>query len=256
MKSVLLYIVLIALAASACAKGGPGDFYGMPRPGGVRGVLTDESGKLVQGGVVYFYTDPDRRFRGPAEFMAEPADEAGRYVTELPPGKYWAVARKRVSGSVSGNLQKGDLYSREVVGPIEVKDGRFEDADLTLNELTGNMLFNVFTAREGGQGIKGVITGRDGRPAGRAYAFAYIDHKMVGKPDYVSEWTRDDGTYTIYVLEPGVYFVGARTGYMGVPRPDEPYGRYAGTKDHAVNVKAGEFTPGVDIRLGRFSDER
>ncbi|HLB25744.1 MAG TPA: hypothetical protein VJM83_05405, partial [Nitrospirota bacterium] len=173
----------------------------------------------------------------------------------LPPGKYFVVARKRASGSISGNLQKGDYYSREAYGPVQVREGKYERVDLKLVELTGNMLFNVFMDRGGGQGIRGVIKDRDGSPRPRAYAFAYRDPKMMGKPDYVSEWTREDGSYVIYVLEPGVYYVGARTGFMGVPRPDEPYGKH-GVGDHAVAVKQGEFSEGVDIILKRFADTR
>jgi len=224
--------------------------------GGVHGVLTDESGAAVGAAEVYFYTDPDKRFRGPADFMAEPSGTDGSYITELPPGTYFAVARKRATGSISGGLQKGDLYSREAFGPIKVGHHGYERVDLRLVPVTGNMLFSVFTAREGGQGIRGTVRDRDGKPYARAYAFAYRDPKMTGKPEYVSEWTRDDGSYVIYVLDPGVYYIGARTGFMGVPRPDEPYGRYDGTKDHSVDVRDGAFTTGTDVVLKRFSGSR
>jgi len=250
----LLFAILLILPACAAQRGQ--DITGMPKPSGAKGVLTDESGRPVQGAEVYFYTEPDKKFRGPADFMAEPTGGDGRFITELPPGRYWAVARKRASGSISGNLQKGDFYSREALGPIEVVEGQYREVDLTLVEMTGNMLFNVFVGKAGGQGIKGVIRDRDGRPSARAYAFAYRDRRMAGKPDYVSEWTREDGEFVIYVAEPGMYYVGARTGYMGVPRPDEPYGRYDGSKDHSVTVKEGGFARGVDITLKRFSDSR
>jgi hypothetical protein len=228
----------------------------MPAPGVVEGVLAYEDGRPVPDAEVYFYTDPDRKFRGPADYMSEPTGADGKYMAELPPGKYWAVARKRASGSISGNLQKGDYYTREAFGPVAVSDGKAERADLTLTELTGNMLFNVFVGKAGVQGVKGVIRGRDGLPVQHAYAFAYKDQRMVGKPDYVSEWTREDGAYTIHVQEPGVYYIGARTGYMGVPRPDEPYGRYEGSRDHKVTVRDGEFTGAVDVTLTRFSESR
>ena len=253
--SLLAALLLLLLLLSACASD-KGAFYGMPAPGGVQGVLTDEDDKPVEGAEVYFYTDPDRRFRGPAEFMAEPTGPDGRYVTELPLGRYYAVARKRVSGSISGNLQKGDYYSRDPSRPVDVKPGEYARVDLVLSRLTGNMLLNVFSGQTGEQGIRGVIRGRDGRPRDKAYAFCYKDPKMVGKPDYVSGWTREDGAYVIYVPEPGVYYVGARTGFMGVPRPDEPYGRYDGTKDHSVKVGQGGFVDGVDVTLKRFSDSR
>lgn len=249
--TVLLAVVTIIL--SGCAGEA---FYGMPRPGGVKGLLTDMDGNPVEGGVVYFYKDDARRFRGPAEYMAEPAGADGGYITELPPGRYWAVARKRLSGSVAGNLEKGDYQSREPYGPVEVTPGDYAALDLTLDELTGNMLFSAFSGRGALQGISGVITGRAGRPYHRAYAFAYKDARMAGKPDYVSEWTREDGRFVIYVAEPGTYYVGARTGYMGVPRPDEPYGRYEGSPDHSVAVGEGVFTEGVDITLKRFSAVR
>ncbi len=248
-----LYFVIFLVFAFGCSHA---QTYEVPGAGGVKGTLTDDSGRPVTGAEVYFYTDPDRKFRGPADFMAEPTGEDGKYITELPPGEYFAVARKRMSGSISGGLQKGDWASRETVGPIKIRPGVYEKVDLTLAKVTGNMLFSVFAGHQGGQGVKGVIKGRDGRPFARAYAFAYKDPKMVGKPDYVSEWTREDGTYTIYVLEPGVYYVGARTGFMGVPKPDEPYGRYEGNHDHSVSVKEGGFTGGVDIVLKKFSSER
>ena len=137
-----------------------------------------------------------------------------------------------------------------------VSDGKHLKVDLKLEELTGNMLFSVFSGRGGGQGIRGVIRARDGSPHAKVYAFAYKDSRMTGRPDYVSEWTREDGAYAIYVLEPGKYYVGARTGFMGVPKPDEPYGRYDGTGDHSVDVGEGAMVEGIDITLKRFSGSR
>ena len=186
--------------------------------------------------------------------MAEPTGADGRYITEIPPGKYYVVARKRMSGSIAGNLQRGDYVSRETGAPVEVRPGIYAKVDLTLAPMTGNMLFSAFGA-SGAQGVRGVVRGRDGKPFARAYAFAYKDARMTGKPDYVSEWTREDGSYVIYVQEPGVYHVGARTGFMGVPKPDEPYGKY-GRTDHSVKVPDGAFVDGVDVALGRFSDSR
>jgi hypothetical protein len=249
-------LAVFALLLSGCATGGTDGHYGMPAPGGVRGVLTGDDGDPMPGAAVYFYTGNDRNFRGPADFMAEPAAEDGSYVTELPPGRYWAVARKRASGSVSGNLEKGDYQSRDMPGPVDVVEGEYTRQDITLSLMTGNMLFSAFSGKGGVQGIRGIIKDRDGTPHHKAYAFAYKDRKMAGKPDYVSEWTREDGSYVIYVMEPGTYYVGARTGYMGVPRPDEPYGRYAGDEDHSVTVVADGFIDGVDVTLGRFSSER
>jgi len=250
-----LMLLLTALSLAACAGAKP-EYYGMSKPGGVEGLLSYESGAPVPGAEVYFYTEPDRRFRGPADFMAEPTGEDGRYMVELPPGSYWAVARMRASGSIAGSIQKGDFYSREAYGPIDVTAGVTARVDLALVEQTGNMLFNVFAGKGAGQGVRGVVRDRDGKPVARAYAFAYKDSKMAGKPDYVSEWTRDDGVYAIYVLEPGTYYIGARTGYMGVPRPDEPYGRYGSAKEHSVVVEDGRFVEGADITLKRFSDFR
>jgi hypothetical protein len=247
----VLFTLLTGCAGQAVVPG-----PALPSSGGAEGVLTDAEGRPVSGAEVYFYTDPSKKFRGPADFMAEPTGADGKYVTELPAGKYFAVARRRASGSISGNLQKGDYYTPEAYGPIDVADSGYVHVDLRLEELTGNMLFSVFSGRGGGQGIKGVIKARDGKPYARAYAFAYKDPKMAGKPDYVSEWTREDGVYVVYVLEPGKYYVGARTGFMGVPKPDEPYGRYEGSGDHSVKVEEGALVEGIDITLKRFSGSR
>jgi hypothetical protein len=222
-------------------------------PGGVEGYLTDAEGGPVDSGIVYFYSEEKPGFRGPADFMAEPVGDDGYFITELPPGRYWAVARKRLSGDISGNLKEGDYHTLGAYGPVEVVRGGYARVDMELAKLTGNMLFNVFAGHGDTQGISGVISGRDGSPVAGAYAFAYKDPRMAGKPDCVSEWTGEDGRYVIYVHGPGVYYVGARTGFKGVPRPDEPYGRYDGNPDHSVEAGPGGFIGGIDITLKKFS---
>ncbi|HEY3346176.1 MAG TPA: hypothetical protein VGK71_00995 [Nitrospirota bacterium] len=246
--------VLLALSLWAGAAFAESVQTGEPGPGGVEGIITHEDGVPVEGADVYFYTDPDKRFRGPADFMAEPTGADGKFITELPPGKYFAVARKRASGSISGGLQKGDLYSRDPAGPIEVSAGKYARADLKLGVMTGNMLLGVFPGKPGVQGMKGLIIERDGSPKKGAYAFAYKNPRMAGKPDYVSEWTREDGGYVLNIAEQGTYYIGARTGFMGVPKPDEPYGRYDGKRGAAVTVSEGGFVSGVDITLKKFND--
>ena len=246
-----MFLAVVALAIfSACAH--KNDFYGIGRPGIVKGRLTDEAGKPLKGAEVYFYVSSDKKFRSPADYMAEPTGQDGGYYTEVPPGKYYVVARKRTSGSISGNLKKGDLYTPDAVR-IKIEQGKTYNVDLSLYVFSGNMLFSGSVGR---QGIRGVITDRSGRPFKQAYAFAYKDRRMVGRPDFVSGWSRKDGKYVIYVDKPGKYYIGARTGLMGAPRPDEPYGKYRGSPDHSVTVKDGSFMDGINIRLGRFSDER
>lgn len=257
MSPTRLFIIAVVFTLFAgCARQAVVPGPSLLSSGGVEGVLTDAEGRPVSGAEVYFYIDPSKKFRGPADYMAEPTGADGKYITELPAGKYFVVARRRASGSISGNLQKGDYYTPEAYGPIDVAASGYVHVDLKLEELTGNMLFSVFSGRGTGHGIKGVIKARDGKPYAKAYAFAYKDPKMTGKPDYVSEWTREDGAYVVYVLEPGKYYVGARTGFMGVPKPDEPYGRYEGSSDHSVNVKEGALVEGIDITLKRFSGSR
>ncbi|MHB8173118.1 MAG: carboxypeptidase-like regulatory domain-containing protein [Nitrospirota bacterium] len=252
MKNYLFIPIIAVLLLSACAVSKRADFYGMSRPGVVEGSLTDEAGKPVGGAEVYFYTSPKKKFRSPADFMAEPTGPDGKYYTEVPPGKYYVVARKRTSGSISGNLRKGDLYTPDAAR-IEVRQGKSYKVDLSLYVFSGNMLFAGSVER---QGISGVIEDRSGKPFKQAYAFAYKDARMVGRPDFVSGWSRKDGKFVIYVDKPGRYYVGARTGLMGAPRPDEPYGKYRESPDHSVTVKDGAITGGIYIRLGRFSDER
>jgi len=84
---LLAAAVPLVMSVVSCATGG-GEYYGMPAPGGVRGSLADDEGVPMPGAVVYFYTGSDRNYRGPADFMAEPADDIGSYITELPPGTY------------------------------------------------------------------------------------------------------------------------------------------------------------------------
>ncbi len=73
---------------------------------------------------------------GPSDFM-EKTNEKGYFFFDVPEGRYFLVARKRLSGSDTGPLRAGDRITVYNKNPIEVKPGKIFTLSLTLPEASG-----------------------------------------------------------------------------------------------------------------------
>ncbi len=65
----------------------------------------------MDGAFVNVYPDTISNLLGPSQFISSPTDGQGHYRIEVPPGVYYVVARKRLSGQSTGPLSPGDFYS-------------------------------------------------------------------------------------------------------------------------------------------------
>ena len=73
---------------------------------GLRGqILVKDSGAPLAGAFVNIYPDTISNLLGPSQFISSPTDAQGRYQIEVPPGVYYVVARKRLSGQPTGPLE-------------------------------------------------------------------------------------------------------------------------------------------------------
>ena len=124
MQRLMVRKGLLLLAALLLPVGciGPGGYAGSERrvtqqvdgqgKTGITGqVVLKEGGAPLADAYVNIYPDATSNLLGPSQFISSPTDALGRYTLEVPPGTYYVVARKRVSGQPSGPLSPGDFYS-------------------------------------------------------------------------------------------------------------------------------------------------
>jgi hypothetical protein len=210
---------------------------------GVEGRVTAD-GEPVNEAYVYIYTEDATDLMGPSYSEAVRTDEQGFYRVDLPAGRYFVAARKRLDGSRLGEPAPGDLNGIFPHNPVEVIQGSYASlADLPLAPVdlgTRSDRRSTGKFKPTGTALSGRIVDAAGRPAAGIYLFAYSDSRMTGKPSHISEATGDDGRFVLHLSDGGAWFVGARSAFGGPLEPGERVGTYDGRSDHGVDVKRGE----------------
>jgi len=219
---------------------------------GIKGQVIVANEGAASGAFVYAYDSTYNDMRVPTKNISAPCGEDGSYTLKLPPGKYYIVARRRVTGDPKGYLVKGDYEGKYVENPVVVEQGGYADVNISIAKLEGAFLLAPYLADKGNTGITGKVYNEDGSPAKGAYVLLYTDKEMIGLPLYLSKPTGKDGSYSIYLPKAGAYYVAARLKYGGIPRKGEPYGTYDKTADHLVAVGENEVITEVDVKLGPF----
>lgn len=246
---------------------GPGDYVGAERrvtklvdgqgKTGITGrVLLKENGTALADAYVNIYPDARSNLLGPSQFISTPTDAQGRYTLEVPPGTYYVVARKRVSGLPSGPLSPGDLYSEHERISTRVAAGKLAVVDLAVAPMKAPMFFKKqMTPQEATMGIRGVLLDAGGKPVPGSFAIAYVNADMQRLPDFVSTLTDGAGNFTIHLPEAGTYYLGGRIHAWDMPRPGELYGRLGGETPQPVQVQQGQFVENIRIILTPFTGE-
>lgn len=263
MKGCLLLAVL--LLPVGCI--GPGGYAGGERrvtklvdgqgKTGITGqVVLKEGGAPLADAYVNIYPDATSNLLGPSQFISSPTDAQGRYTLEVPPGTYYVVARKRVSGQPSGPLSPGDLYSEHERISTVVVAGKLAVVDLPVAPMKAPMFFKKqMTPQETTTGIRGVLLDATGKPVPGSFAIAYTNAEMQRLPDFVSTLSDGNGNFTVYLPKGGTYYLGARIHAWDMPRPGELYGRLGGETPQPLTVVEGKFLDNVRIVLTPFAGE-
>jgi hypothetical protein len=224
---------------------------------GIRGrIVLKDDGSPVAGGYVNVYPDTISNLLGPSQFISTPTDAAGFYQIEVPPGVYYVVARKRVSGQATGPLSPGDYYSEHQRQATRVVAGKVVEIELPVAVMKAPMFFkNRTVAEETDTGIRGVLVDAAGKPVMGGFAMAYNDQKMKRLPDFTSTLSDLQGRFTIYLPAGGRFFLAARIHAWDMPSPGEPYGQYGGEQAIAVDVADREFVSDIKIVMTPFAGE-
>jgi hypothetical protein len=242
------------------------DFYGTKRVAhyadeegrtGMRGRVTVRAtGEPLPGAYVNIYPETFSNLLGPSQFISSPTDENGEYFLPLPPGTFFVVARKRMSGEPTGPLAPGDFFSEHQRIVTRVIQGRVALVDLPMVAMISPMFFKrEVVERETDTGMRGVLVDIEGRPVPGGFAMAYIDRDMQRLPDYASTLSDEQGRFTLYLPRGGTFYLAARIHAWDMPVPGEPYGKLGGESLEAVTVAGGSFVEGLQIVMAPFAGE-
>jgi hypothetical protein len=250
-RAMVAASVVCLLFAAGCAPAGS-SVKQQDLDSGIMGQVLIENEGAAPDVFVYAYESGYNDLRVPTKLISEPSAKDGSYALRLAPGSYFIVARKRVSGDPKGYLVKGDYEGKYPGNPVTVRPGEYATVNLSIAMLAGNFLLAPYIPDEGEMGITGKVYGLDGKPAAGAFVLLYKDKEMVGLPAYLSKPTNKDGEFSLYIPQPGTYFVAARIKYGGLPKKGEPYGMYEKDPEHKVTINHKEQISGVDISLSPF----
>ena len=222
-------------------------------------LMIKDSGPMA-GGLIHFFNvekgpipNPDKYWRVP-DAIAD-LNEKGEFTIELPAGKYYMGAIKRISGKKDvGPPLKGDYFfiSSDEFGAPKVYDIK-QGEEISIGILSEATPYEGWVMKDDITAIEGRILINE-EPVAGALVFAYTAPRMFGKPDLVSDRADKDGRYILRVPEGGDYYLMARDVYGGGP-PEEGsvMGVYGKQKTPtAVKVYTGESKKGMDINVIRF----
>ena len=186
--------------------------------------------------------------------IAKELNAEGRFKIELPPGKYYLGAIKRLSGERIGPPQTGDYVFRsldEKGNPKEylIQAGSVLDiGTVSAAPLKPERLLSHAVTTS----IEGFVKGKGGKPVADAVVAAFVTPAMQGKPLFVSEKTGKDGKYVLRV-PPGTYYLRARNVFAsGPPQEGQIVGYYGEGDAVPVAVKEGERKKGTNINVVLF----
>ncbi len=224
---------------------------------GIKGQITiKETGESVEGAYVNIYPDTISNLLGPSQYISTPTDAKGEYTMDVPPGTYYVVSRKRMSGQASGPLSPGDLFSEHQRIVTTVVAGKIALVDLSLAPMKSPMFFKKATGEmQTDTGIRGVLVDSTGKPVPGSFALAYSSPDIKRLPDYASTLSDGEGKFVIYLPQGGTYFLGARIHAWDMPRPGELYGKFGDPEPTPVAVADGSFTEGIKITLTPFTGD-
>ncbi len=214
---------------------------------------TGVAGRVTGGGAplpdvfVSAYLRPDTGFKDLGFAASVPTAEDGSFLLELPPGRYWIVAKRRASGGVAGPLRKGDWFGVHPGNPVEVREREMTRIAIPATQIRLRNAPSYSGDYRASAYVEGRILGADGRPRAGVHAALYDNPDLLNRPVFLSDATGPDGAYRLPVPVPGTYYLGARTGYGGQPAPGDLYGRYEGNPAHTVTVGDGDRLTGIDI---------
>ena len=253
-RTLLVFFFILCIISVAFAQG--------VNKGIIAGQLMIKGGAPLAGGQVFFFNDASGPPPSLANYWRVPdytaqIDEEGRFSIELPAGKYYLGAVKRMSGEKIGPPADGDyLFSsadeKGSAKPYVVKNGE----ETELGVISEAVPFQKRAVIPGAEitAIEGAISNAEGKAVEGALVSAQLTPLNTGRhPLFTSERTGKDGHFILRVHEGGNYYLRVRSMHdKGPPAAGEMIGAYGGKEPRAVVIKKGQIIRNINITVVQF----
>lgn len=233
---------------------------------GITGKATYKNQPL-EGAYILVFENAENNFRGSFYSISDPTDKEGIFSVDLPPGKYYILAKKmkqdeepyihpygkgkileRVS-ITAGPLKQGDYHYYYNENPVEVKENFYTSLELPCTVKISDDDKTYYNISTGKMRIEGRVVDENNKPVANVYAFASTNRLMEEKPEYLSNPTKADGSYVLYIKKPGWYYIGARD-YLGRPmRRGDLFGYYNQVGNNIIKVTDDDIIKNITIGI-------
>jgi len=201
----------------------------------VKSTVLDVDGKPVAGAYIFFYDSEDTRRA--VDLVSPVTGEDGTCEKEVPPGRYWAVARLKKNHEFDmGPLLIEDKFSGDPV-VLDLEAGEEVELTFTVMDLLDTIRTKTKKRKDLFQ-VSGVIVNDKDEVLPATFAFANRHRHPATVPDFFSAWTDNEGRFTMY-LPAGTYYLGAAERFTAEQR-------YQGTQQVAVTTRNVD---GVVLRI-------
>jgi len=255
--AVLVAVFICGLAyAAETAQDAPQEI----KKGTVTGKVLLKDGKPLAWGQIMFFDYltgpppvPSKYERTPD--ISKTLDAEGRFRIEVPEGRYYIGAIKRLSEDRLGPPQEGDFIFRSLDDrgrPVEYTI----QANKVLDVGTFTGAFQI-TDKELGErrittALKGTILNQEWLPVADAVVIAFTEPYLGKKPLFASNKSDKDGKYILPLTE-GTYYLRVRNSFAaGPPEPGQIVGYYGEGTPVPVSIKDCEVIEGIDFQVVVF----
>ncbi|MFH1288627.1 MAG: carboxypeptidase-like regulatory domain-containing protein [bacterium] len=199
-KTAILFLLIFSTIKMGCLKKAVS--IPEPRKTGIEGRVVHYD-QLLDSAYVYAYQDSD--FSKSPLFVSGPSRDDGRYDFEIPPGRYYILAKKEEI--ISGNI----YFSYFGGNPITIRENEYSWVGLNCIKVENEDLIISENANTKETLLNGRVT-YQGRPLGNAYVYAYLDDKtdFKGLGFHASLPTDKEGKFQFVNLPEGKYYLNAR----------------------------------------------
>jgi len=241
----IMFIIFVAVVLSAAGLEAHAEVSAAPATGaqegtGIEGRLVWE-GQVTAGARVYAYESFDDLLAYKPYAVSGPSADDGTYKLDLPPGKFYLVAKKLSDTADDGPLPAKGYYSFHGSNPVTVVPGIYTHVGFALIKKTGDAEYTDSTDAGSGT-LMGTVTYM-GEPLDGVYVTLFLDPKTEfrGMGYSTAPPTGKTGMFRVDFLPESDYYVVARKRASGAgsgPLTDgDSFGYYV---DNPVSVKAGK----------------
>jgi hypothetical protein len=209
-------------------------------------------GEVAAGAAVHAYrTFADVLANAPAA-SSGPVGGDGSFRLDLPPGRYFLLAKQRAAGPADGPLAVGDAFAYHGASPLAVEAGRHLHVGFGLQRKAAEVAYRA--GEDAGTGsIEGVVE-HDGAPLDGASVRIFLDDAELfrGRGYATAAPTGPDGGFRLDLLPESEFFLVARKRALpgeGPVAEGDYFGYFA---DNPVRVRAGQVAA---VRLGAMLRE-